>query len=269
MKLTIDTDSRVLTTENSGICRDFPLYSREAFELISREWVRTGWAVNYYFTLSWFGRPILQLPEDLIRLQEVVNALRPDVIVESGIYSGGSLLFHATLFEALGKGRVIGIDKHIAEDTRDAIAQHRLSHRIEMIEGDSIAAATVEKVHSRVRQICSEQNEKVLVILDSHHSKDHVAGELRAYSPLVTPGSCIIAADGIMRDLTDVPGGDPAWSHDNPAAAALEFAAAHPEFEMRQPRWPFNKSSLEQNITYWPDGWLWKKTGCGENSDSR
>jgi cephalosporin hydroxylase len=264
MKLTIDTDSRVLTTENCGICRDLPLYSREAFELISREWVRTGWAVNYYFTLSWFGRPVLQLPEDLIRLQEVVHALRPDVIVESGIYSGGSLLFHATLLEALGNGRVIGIDKHIAADTRQAIKQNRLSHRIEMIEGDSIAPATVTKVHNLVRS-----GETVLVILDSHHSKEHVAGELRAYASLVTPGSCIIAADGIMRDLTDVPGGDVAWSYDNPAAAALEFAAAHPEFELRQPQWPFNKSNLEQNITYWPDGWLWKKAGSGEESDNR
>jgi cephalosporin hydroxylase len=264
MKLTIDTDSSILTTEDRGASSEFPLYSREAFELISREWVRTGWAVNYYFTLSWFGRPILQLPEDLVRLQEVVNALQPDVIIESGIYSGGSLLFHATLCEALGKGRVIGIDKHIADDTREAIAQHRLSHRIEMIEGDSVAPATVEKVHSLVRS-----GETVLVILDSHHSKEHVGGELRAYAPLVTAGSCIIAADGIMRDLTDVPGGDPAWSDDNPAAAALEFAASHPEFEMRQPQWPFNGSNLERNITYWPDAWLWRKPACGANSDER
>ena len=211
--------------------------------------------MRYYFTLSWFGRPVLQLPEDLVRLQEVVNVLQPDVIIESGIYSGGSLLFHATLCEALGKGRVIGIDKHIAADTREAIAQHRLSHRIEMIEGDSIAPSTVEKVSGLV-----QSGETVLVILDSHHSRNHVAGELRAYSPLVTPGFCIIAADGIMRDLTDVPGGDPAWSWDNPAAAALEFAAAHPEFEMRQPSWPFNDSTLEKNITYWPDGWLWRKS---------
>jgi cephalosporin hydroxylase len=254
MKLTIDTASGVLTTENSGLFRDIPLYSREAFELISREWVRTGWAVNYYFTLSWLGRPILQLPEDLVRLQEVVYALQPDVIVESGIYSGGSLLFHATLCEALGKGRVIGIDKHIAEETKEAIAQNRLSHRIETIEGDSVAPATIGRIHSRVKA-----NETVLVILDSHHSKEHVAAELCAYAPLVTPGSCIIAADGIMRDLTDVPGGDASWTWDNPAAAALEFAAEHPEFEMRQPRWPFNRSSLERNITYWPDGWLWRK----------
>jgi hypothetical protein len=75
----------------------------------------------------------------------------------------------------------------------------------------------------------------------------------------VTPGYCIIAADGIMRDLTDVPGGDLSWTFDNPAAAALEFAASHPDFEMRQPAWPFNRSDLQQNITYWPDAWLWKK----------
>jgi cephalosporin hydroxylase len=254
MKLTIDTGSGVLTTEDCGSSREFPLYSREAFELISREWVRTGWAVNYYFTLTWGGRLTQQLPEDLVRLQEVVNAIQPDVIIESGIYYGGSLLFHATLCEALGKGRVIGIDVHIAQDTRDAIAQSRLSPRIEMIEGDSIAPATVEQVHSRVKP-----GETVLVILDSNHSKNHVAAELRAYSPLVTPGSYIIATDGIMRDLTDVPGGNPAWAHDNPATAALEFAAAHPEFELGQPRWPFNRSTLEQNITYWPDAWLRRK----------
>lgn len=247
MKLTIDTDAGVLTTEEGGLYQDIPLYSREAFEMVSREWVRVGWACNYYFTLSWFGRPILQLPDDLIRLQEAVYAVRPDVIVECGIHKGGSLLFHATLCEAMGKGRVIGIDQQISVDTREAIAQHRLSHRIEMIEGDSVAPATVDRVRA-----CAGDAEGVLVILDSHHSKDHVAAELRAYAPLVTPGSCIIAADGVMRDLTDVPGGDASWSWDNPAAAALEFAASHPEFEMRAPEGP-------RNITYWPDAWLWRR----------
>jgi len=255
MKLTIDTTAGVLSTETEEHgTRSIPLYSREGFELISREWVRVGWAVNYYFTLSWFGRPILQLPEDLVRLQEVIHTLQPDVIVECGIYSGGSMLFHATLCEGLGKGRVIGIDQRIEEDTRKAVEGHRLAHRIEMIEGDSIAPETVARVKSKIKP-----GETVLVILDSNHTKDHVAGELRVYSPLVTPGACIIATDGIMRDLTDVPGGYPEWSHDNPAAAAQEFAASHPEFEMRQPKWPFNRSELQQNITYWPDAWLWRK----------
>ena len=260
MKLTIDTASGVLSREDNGQSSSFPLYSREAFELISREWVRVGWAANYYFTLSWFGRPILQLPEDLVRLQEVVYRLRPDVIIECGIYSGGSMLFHASLFEAIGKGRVIGIDKHIPEDTRVAVNSHRLARRIEMIEGNSIAPEVVEQVRTKIKP-----GETVLVILDSNHSKAHVAGELTAYSPLVTPGFCIIAADGIMRDLTDVPGGERSWTHDNPAEAALEFAATHPEFELRQPEWPFNRSDLRANITYWPDAWLWRKQPHAEN----
>ena len=256
MKLTIDTDSGVLSTGSSEI----PLYSQQAFEILSREWVRVGWACNYYFTLNWFGRPILQLPEDLVRLQEAVYDVQPDVIVECGIYNGGSMLFHATLCEAMGKGRVIGIDKHIAPETHDAIARHRLGDRIEMIEGDSAAPETVAKVHA-----CIRPGETVLVILDSNHTKEHVAAELLAYAPLVTPGSCIIAADGVMRDLTDVPGGDPSWSWDNPAAAAHEFLRDHPEFELRPPRGP-------RNITYWPDAWLWKKAdekSSGENRDRR
>ena len=255
MKFTFDTDAGILTTESSNAQpRELPLYGREAFEILSREWVRCGWALHYYYTMTWFGRPILQLPEDLVRLQEVLVALQPDVIIETGICFGGSLLFHATICESLRRGRVIGIDLHIPEETRAAVMNHRLSHRIRMIEGDAIAPETVEKVRAQVRP-----GETVMVILDSNHTKAHVAGELEAYSPLVTPGSCIVAADGIMRDLTDVPGGDPEWSRDNPAEAAKEFLAGHPEFEMRQPAWPYNKSTLEANITYWPDGWLWRK----------
>lgn len=255
MKLTVDTDRGTLTSVCEGTVREVPLYSREAFEALSREWIRVGWAVQYYFTFTWLGRPVLQLPEDLVRLQEVIVTLQPDVIVETGIYDGGSLLFHATICEALDKGRIIGIDKHISEETRSALGHHRLAHRIEMIEGDSSAEDTVAKVRALIGAA-----ESVMVLLDSHHTKDHVARELLAYAPFVTPGSCIVVTDGVMRDLADVPGGEPAWVHDNPAAAALEFAGAHPDFELCQPAWKFNRSPLEQNTTYWPDGWLWRKS---------
>ena len=254
MKLSIDTDSRLLTIECRDAARELPLYSREAFEMVSDQWVRIGWGVGYYFTMTWFGRLIQQLPEDLVRIQEVIAAIQPDVIVETGIYYGGSLLFHATLCEGLGKGRVVGIDVHIHEDTREALATSRLSHRITTFTGDSADPAIVEAVRSAIRP-----GETVLVILDSDHSREHVARELRAWSPLVTPGSCIVATDGIMRDLTDVPGGKPEWAHDNPCTAAAEFLAGHPEFELRQPAWPFNRSELRRNITYWPDSWLWRK----------
>jgi cephalosporin hydroxylase len=250
MRLTIDTESMVLSTEG----RDLPLYSREAFELVSREWVRIGWGVRYYFTMTWFGCLIQQLPEDLVRLQEVLNTLQPDVIIETGVYYGGSLLFHATICEGLGKGRVIGIDITIHDSIREAVSKHRLAPRISLIQGDSASPGVVNQVRAMVRP-----GEKVMVILDSDHSRDHVARELNAWAPFVTPGSCIVVTDGIMRDLTDVPGGMPEWAQDNPCTAASEFLAAHLEFELRQPAWPFNQSELRQNITYWPDGWLWRK----------
>jgi cephalosporin hydroxylase len=254
MKLSIDTDARQLTVETDGVAKELPLYGREAFELVSDQWVRIGWGVGYYFTMTWFGRLIQQLPEDLVRIQEVLAALQPDVIIETGIYYGGSLLFHATICEGLGKGRVIGIDQHIHEDTRIALNSNRLAHRITAIQGDSASPEIVEQVRSTIRP-----DEKVLVILDSDHSRQHVARELKAWAPLVTPGSCIVVTDGIMRDLTDVPGGDASWAYDNPCTAASEFRAEHPEFELRQPAWPFNRSTLQKNITYWPDAWLWKK----------
>lgn len=253
-KLTIDIQGRTLTRDTGLSVESIPLYSPAAFEMLSREWVRLGWALAYYYTFTWGGRPILQLPEDLVRLQEVVFDLRPDVIVETGIHLGGSLLFHATLCEALGHGRVIGIDRQIDTETRAALMTHRLSHRIAMVEGDSTAPATVAIVRSQV-----QAGQSVMVILDSDHSCAHVLRELDAYAALVTPGSCIIAADGIMRDLADVPGGNATWTEDNPLTAARRFLAAHPEFEMRQPVWRSNRSELRSNITYWPHGWLWRK----------
>jgi cephalosporin hydroxylase len=254
LTLTIDTDRGILNVVDQGATRELPLYSKEAFEAISGQWVRAGWALGQYFTFSWMGLPILQLPEDLVRAQEVIVQLRPDLIVETGVFGGGSMLFHATICEALGHGRIVGIDKHIPADTRDGVNRHRLSHRITLIEGDSAAPEVV----AQVRHAAGEAG-TVMVLLDSDHSKAHVARELEAYAPLVTPGSCIVAADGIMRDLADVPGGDPSWVRDNPAEAAREFASRHSEFELRAPSWRFNRSQLDRAVTYWPDGWLWRR----------
>lgn len=247
MKLTLDRDRGILTIEEGGRFREIPLYSQEAFELISKEWVLAGWAMHYYTTFSWLGLPILQLPDDLVRLQEVIASVRPDVIIETGVNQGGSILFHATLCEAMGNGRVVGIDIRIGEETRNALMSHALARRIHLIEGDSAGPETVASVRKLIPGGAS-----VMVILDSDHSKAHVARELEAYAPLVTPGSCIVVTDGIMHDLAGVPGGQPSWVEDNPAAAAREYAAAHKELEMRQPAWP-------RNITYFPDAWLWRK----------
>ncbi|MGD0013483.1 MAG: CmcI family methyltransferase [Bryobacteraceae bacterium] len=251
MKMVIDTAARTLTTADSGSERTLGLYTKAAFEAISRQWVRVGWSLRYYHNFSWFGHPILQMPEDLLRLQEVVYRIRPDVIVETGVFRGGSLMFHATLCEALGSGRVIGIDCQIEADDREAIGRHLLASRISLVEGDSTSPEVFERVASLIRP-----EESVLVLLDSCHAKEHVARELDLYSRLVTPGSCIVAADGIMRDLADVPGGQPEWVYDNPLAAATEFAARHPEFVQEQPPWLFHDGELTENVSYWPGAWL-------------
>ena len=254
MRIIIDTEARTLTVEGSYGLRALDLYSTEAFEIISEQWLKVGWDQKYSYAFSWMGRPIIQLPEDLVRIQEVICSLRPDVIVETGVAHGGSLIFYASLCEAMHKGRVIGVDIEIRPPSRAAIESHEMSNLISLIEGNSIAPDIVDQVKSFVRA-----GESVLVVLDSCHSREHVLCELEAYCDLVTPGSYMVATDGIMKDLGDVPKGNPGWAMDNPAAAAIEFARRHPEFEIVQPPWPFNESQLSKNITHWPSAYLQRK----------
>lgn len=251
MKLILDTDANTLTLEETGQSRTLSLYSKEAFEAISRQWVRVGWNQKYQYTFSWMGRPVIQLPEDMIRMQEVIFQVKPDVIIETGVAHGGSLIFYSSLCKAMDKGRVIGIDIEIRPHNRAAIEAHPLHDRITLIEGSSTAPDIVAQVQALVKP-----HETVLVILDSNHTYAHVHDELVAYAGLVTPGSYIVATDGIMFDLADVPRGTPGWTTDNPTFAARDFAAKHPEFMIEQPAWPFNESALDQNITHWPGAWL-------------
>jgi cephalosporin hydroxylase len=251
MKLTIDADTGTLTIEDEGGKRSLPLYSREAFEAISLQWVRVGWNERYQNTFTWLGRPIIQLPEDMVRTQEVIYQLRPDLIIETGIAHGGSLVFYASLCKLIGSGRVVGIDVEIRPQNRRAIEQHPLAGLIELVEGGSTDPQVVQRVKSLVRP-----GEKVLVFLDSDHSRDHVAGELRAYADLVTSGSYIVATDGIMRDLHDLPRGQPEWRTDNPCAAVETFLAQRKDFVLEQPQWLFNESRLSAAITHWSDAWL-------------
>ena len=197
------------------------------------------------------GRPIIQLPEDMIRIQEVIYQVKPDVIIETGIAHGGSLIYYASLFKAMGKGRVIGVDIEIRPHNRKAIEEHELFPYITLIEGSSTDSAILNQVKSLMKP-----GEVVLIILDSNHSKAHVADELEAYHDLVTPGSYLVATDGIMKDLHDVPRGNPEWIWDHPTAAAAEFAEQHPEFVLEQPKWPFRESDLTENVTHWPGAWL-------------
>lgn len=251
MKITLDTEAQTLTVQDTGQSQTMLLYSKEAFDVLSRYWVRVGWSQKYQYTFSWMGRPVIQLPEDMLRMQEAIFHVKPDVIIETGVAHGGSLIFYSSLCKAMNKGRVIGIDIEIRPHNRAAIEAHPLNDRITLIEGSSTAPEIVSQVKSLIKP-----RETVLVILDSNHTYAHVTDELVAYADLVSEGSYIVATDGVMQDLSDVPRGRAQWAIDNPARAARDFAAQHPEFVIEPPTWPFNESDLTQSITHWPDAWL-------------
>lgn len=255
MKLTIDTTAKILIHEVNGKSHKIDLYSKEAFELVSHQWLKVGWNQKYTYTFTWMGRPIVQLPDDMFRIQEVIYQVKPDVIIETGIAHGGSLIFYASLCKAMEKGRVIGIDIEIRPHNRKAIEEHELFPLITLVEGSSIDPGIVNNVKSLIKPA-----ETVIVILDSCHTKQHVLSELEAYHDLVTPGSYIVATDGIMEDVYDVPRGKVEWRKDNPKAAAAEFVSEHPEFKIEELDFLFNESELNERITHWPGAYL-RRTG--------
>ena len=251
MRIVIDTDTQQLTVEGAGARQQMDLYTPEAFAALSRHWVRVGWAQRYSYAFTWLGRPMIQLPEDVLRAQEVIWRTRPDVIVETGVAHGGSLIFYASLLALMGGGRVIGVDIDIRPHNRAAIEAHPLASGIHLIEGSSTDPETVAKVRDAIRA-----GSRVMVLLDSNHSKAHVRNELDMYAPLVTPGCYMVATDGIMCDLSDVPGGRPEWSWDHATAAAAEFSKSRSDFVLEMPQSSFNESAITEPVTYWPGGWL-------------
>jgi len=239
-------------TGEDGAEHDLALYSPEAFSVLSRAWVTTGWGCRYTYGFTWMGRPIIQLPEDLLTLQEVIYRVRPDVIIETGIAHGGSLVFNASLCKAMDQGRVIGVDIDIRPHNRTAIEAHELFGLITLIEGSS----TDPEVCAQVRSLIAP-GERVLVILDSDHSKAHVTDELDAYAPLVTEGSYLVATDGVMEWLAGVPGAQAGWTQDNPAVAVDDWLPTHPDFVLEDPpRFGFNEGQITERITHWPRAWL-------------
>lgn len=251
MKLTIDTAKDEIVEESGGETRTLPLYSPEAFHLISRHWLAVGWSLKYAYGFTWMGRPVIQLPEDMIRIQEVIYRLQPDVIVETGVAHGGSLIYYASLCKVLERGRILGIDVHIRPHNREAIESHPLASFIDLIEGDSVGEDTLTRVRSHIKP-----GDKVLVLLDSCHTRSHVLAELHAYSGLVSPGSYIVATDGIMRDLADVPRGQPDWDEDNPCRAAEDFLRLRADFILEEPPFPFNEGRITERVTHWPASYL-------------
>jgi cephalosporin hydroxylase len=249
--LKIDEDRGVVIESSPEGETVHAMASPEAFRAVSRAWLRCGWDAKYVYSFTWMGRPCIQLPEDVLRIQEVIYRVKPDVIVETGIAHGGSLILYASLCKAMDRGRVIGVDIEIRPHNRRAIEAHEMKPLITLIEGSSVDPEVVGRVKALV-----EPGEAVLVLLDSNHTKEHVLAELEAYGPLVTPGSYIVATDGIMQQVAGAPRTAPDWSWNNPLQAAREFATRHPEFHHEEPQFPFNEGSVTERVTYWPQGFL-------------
>ena len=247
----IDESNGLVLVETPEGERTHRLDSPEAFKLLSAVWLRCGWDTKYVYSFSWMGRPIIQLPEDMIRIQEVIYRIKPDVIVETGVAHGGSLIFYASLCKAMERGRVIGIDIEIRKHNRAAIEAHEMKSLITLIEGSSIDPATVDQVKALIKP-----GETVLVLLDSNHTKAHVEAELEAYGPLVTPGSYIVATDGIMGQVVGAPRTQSDWSWNNPEQAAIAFAKRSPDFVLEEPPFPFNEGVVNERVTYWQSGFL-------------
>lgn len=247
----VDIEQATVSVEEGGRTTTHRLDTPQAFKIISDIWLRAGWDNKYVYTFTWLGRPIIQLPEDMFRLQELINSLRPNVIVETGVAHGGSLVFYASLCKAMDHGRVIGVDIEIRPHNRAAIESHFLSSLITLIEGNSTDPDIVEKVRSQIGR-----EERVLVLLDSCHTKEHVLAEISAYARLVSPGSYVVAMDGIMEKVAGGPRTQPDWSWNNPRQAALEFVAANPDFIIEETPFLFNESNISERITYWPSAFI-------------
>ncbi len=250
----IDPKKGMITFDDGS---EVALYSPEGFRIISDLWIKVGWDQKHLYSFTWMGRPIIQIPDDMVRLQEVIYQLKPDVVIETGIAHGGGLIFYASLLKAMGKGKVIGVDIEIRPHNRKAIEEHELSPLITMIEGSSVDSGVVGKVRELI-----PGGATVLVILDSNHTHDHVLAELRAYAPMVSVGSYIVSTDGSMEYLMDSPRARKQypkiddWAWDNPKKAALDFVAENSNFIIEEPPFPFNEGAINFRITHWPSAYV-------------
>lgn len=183
---------------------------------------------NYSYNFDWLGLPIIQYPQDMVALQEIIWRYKPELIIETGIARGGSLIFYASLLELLGSnGQVLGIDIDLRKHNRDRILQHPLSRRIRLLDGSSID----EKIISEVAKI--SEGKRLLVILDSNHTHEHVLAELNAYTPLIAVGGYCIVFDTIIELMPDGFYSDRPWDKgNNPMTAVRSFISQHPEWEI-------------------------------------
>lgn len=229
---------------------------------LTKEWLEVVNAHKYSYHFEWLGRPIIQYPQDVIAMQEIIWQVKPDLVIETGIAHGGSLIFSASMLALLDmadaiesgstldprqyKRKVLGIDIDIRAHNRAAIEAHPMASRIQMIQGSSTAPEIIEQV----KQV-AQGYQRVLVCLDSNHTHNHVLAELEAYAPLVSVGSYCVVFDTIVEDLPKELFQDRPWGPgDNPKTAVWEYLKTHREFEIDK--------SIQHKllITVAPDGYL-------------
>ena len=237
----------------------------ENLKSIASEFLAESVKSDYSYNFEWLSRPIIQYPQDIVATQEIIWKVNPDLIVEAGIAHGGSLVFSASILALLEyceaqksgemldpqkpKRKVIGIDIDIRSHNREALDEHPMRNRMELIEGSSIAPDIIEKVRE-----LSKGYERILVFLDSNHTHSHVLAEMEAYAPLVTQGSYCIVYDSIIEDLPESLMGDRPWGKgNNPKTALWKYLEDHDEFQI-------DKSVQDKLlITVAPDGYLKRK----------
>ena len=200
--------------------------SNEKLRMVSNQFTEETIRAGYSYNFTWMGRPIIQYPQDMIAMQEIIWEVKPDLIIETGIAHGGSIIYYASLLQLIGKGDVLGIDIDIREHNRIEIEKHPMSKRISMIQGSAIS----EEIIAQVKKFAAGKK-TIMVCLDSNHTHDHVLKELELYAPFVTVGSYLVAFDTVVENLpTDLYDNRP-WSvGDNPKTAVHEFLKTNEDF---------------------------------------
>ncbi len=219
----------------------------ERLRSISNNFIELTGKYKYTYNFSWLGRPIIQLPQDIVAVQEIIWQVKPDLIIETGIAHGGSIIFYASMLELLGgEGQVLGIDIDIREHNRVEIKKHPMFKRITMVEGSSID----EKIAEQVDDFAKDKK-NILVVLDSMHTHDHVLKELQLYSPMVTKGSYLVVFDTAIEDMPEDFFPDRPWGKgNNPKTAVWEFMKDNDRFEIDK------EIQNKLLITVAPDGYL-------------
>ena len=219
----------------------------ESLISVAGAFVKESTLPKYSYNFSWMGRPIIQYPQDMIAMQEIIWQVKPDLIIETGIAHGGSLIFSASMLELIGgEGEVLGIDIDIREHNRVEIEKHPMYKRITMIQGSSVDEEIAKQVHG-----FAKGKKRILLILDSMHTHDHVLKELQFYSQLVTKGSYLVVFDTVIEDMPDDMFPDRPWGKgNNPKTAVWEFLKTNDRFEIDK------EMENKLLITVAPDGYL-------------